>query len=490
MTAPTPSSHPLPETFRDCLDFLYRRNQFSVKLGLESINALLDCLGRPDRGMTFLHVAGTNGKGSVCANLAALLGAAGHKRVGLYTSPHLVSFRERILVDGEPIPADWIVAWLRGAMGYILELNTTYFECVTAMALDYFKAARCEAVVLETGLGGRLDATNAVQSALTVVTSISLDHTSILGNTREAIWGEKIAILKPGIPMVVREDGPHLLAALEAKAAALGCPVYTLRDYPWTEVPAGLPGAGPPGAGDGAANRTAQAAIHGDPGALAGGNALRFQGRYATYVLPASLRSEAHQRENLALSLLAMEIFLKGPLPVPALLVPALRASKVPGRTQLLEESGMLPLILDGAHNPGGMAALKAHLRLKFPDRRIVALFSVMRDKDFAAVFRSVKGFASDILFLSLEDRYPRALSYADLEAALSSEERKGLRPFPLEAVALENLLRIPASHAEGEAPYDLAVACGSLYLLGEVIPMLLPHYRGLERFRQFVGES
>ena len=108
----------LPETYRDCLAFFFARNQFAMKLGLDNIHALLDRLGRPDKGMTFLHVAGTNGKGSVCANLAALLGAAGYARVGLYTSPHLVSFRERILVDGEPIPADFIVAWLRHAPGF------------------------------------------------------------------------------------------------------------------------------------------------------------------------------------------------------------------------------------------------------------------------------------------------------------------------------------------------------------------------------------
>jgi dihydrofolate synthase/folylpolyglutamate synthase len=313
MTAPS-GSNPilptLPETYRDCLDFLFARNQFSIKLGLETINALLDRLGRPDAGMTFLHVAGTNGKGSVCANLAALLGAAGYAKVGLYTSPHLVSFRERILVDGEPIPAKWIVGWMRGAMPDILDLNATYFECVTALALSYFRFRGCSAVVLETGLGGRLDATNAVTPALTVITSISLDHTSILGDTVEAIWREKIAILKPGVPMVVMEDRRHLLAELEGLAAAKGCPVVVLRDFPLAETAADL----------------------------------AFHGRYAVYTLPASLRPEAHQRANLALSLLAMEIFLGRALPPAEALIPALRASRVPGRTQLLEAPGMLPV--------------------------------------------------------------------------------------------------------------------------------------------------
>jgi dihydrofolate synthase/folylpolyglutamate synthase len=443
----------MTRAYRDCLDFLFARNQFSIKLGLETINALLDRLGRPDAGMTFLHVAGTNGKGSVCANLAALLGAAGYRSVGLYTSPHLVSFRERILVDGEPVPADWIVGWMSGAMPAILELNATYFECVTAMALSYFRSRGCQAVVLETGLGGRLDATNAVTPALTVITSISLDHTSILGDTVEAIWREKIAILKPGVPMVVMEERPNLLAELAVLAASKGSPVFKLGDFPMAETD---------------------------------GN-LEFHGRYATYVLPSSLRPEAHQRANLALSLLAMETFLGRALPSADALIPALLGSRVPGRTQLLEAPGMLPVLLDGAHNPGGMAALEAHLLRAYPGKRIVALFSVMRDKDVAGVYASIRGFASRVLFLPLDGKFPRALPYAELEGALASPRSIPIRvpePMPLEAGPLEALLR------DREGGFDLAVFCGSLYLLGEVIPLLLPHYPGLGWFRQFQADA
>lgn len=469
----------LPETYRDCLDFLFRRNQFSIKLGLETINALLDRLGRPDAGMVFLHVAGTNGKGSVCANLAALLRVCGYERVGLYTSPHLVSFRERILVDGEPVPAAWILAWLRRAMDAILDLNATYFECVTAMALDWFRERKCEAVVLETGLGGRLDATNAVLSALTAVTSVSLDHTAILGGTVEEIWREKIAILKPGVPMVVREERPELLAELYAKAEAAGSPVIAMGDLPWSDD----------------------------------GRVLTFHGRYDTYVLPCLIRPGRHQRDNLALSLVAMETFLKGPLPPASVLVPALEASRVPGRAQLLEAPGWAPVLLDGAHNPAGIEALGEYVRMAYPQDRITALFSVMRDKDFAAVYRGIRGFASRVLFLSLEGRFPRALSFAELSDALTPEEREGLEPFPLEATALETLLRRPSATDDGKTPpgaspagasppgaspavpvsgmeFDRAVVCGSLYLLGEVIPMLMPRYPQLAWFRQFEGET
>jgi dihydrofolate synthase/folylpolyglutamate synthase len=458
---PTDSAIPLPATYRDCLDFLFKRNQFSIKLGLDTINALLDRLGRPDRGMPVLHVAGTNGKGSVCSNLAAMLRAAGYRRVGLYTSPHLVSFRERILVDGEPIAAEWIVEWLRGAMPDILELNATYFECVTAMALGWFKARGCEAVVLETGLGGRLDATNAVRSAVTAVTSISLDHTAILGNTVEEIWREKIAILKPGAPMVVQEGRSHLLSELRAKAQAAGSPLIEAVEYPWR----------------------------------AEDDSVAFLGRYDTYVLPSALRPEAHQRDNLALSILILEAFLKGPLPPPQALIPALEAARVPGRTQLLEAPGMLPVMLDGAHNPGGIAALEAHLRRAFPGRRILALFSVMKDKDVTSVYRGIRGFASKALFLPLDAKFPRAMPFADLERALGEDaaagaETRALRPFPLEAAALERLLAASGPGSAAGEGFDLAVICGSLYLLGEVIPMLWNRYPQLAWFRQFEGEG
>ena len=450
MTASASPSPSLPETYRDCLAFFYGRNQFALKLGLDNIRALLARLGNPGQGMVFLHVAGTNGKGSVCANLAALASVCGYHRVGLYTSPHLVSFRERIQVDGEPIPADYIVAWLRRAQPVILELQATYFECVTALALDYFRARDCEAVVLETGLGGRLDATNAVTPALTVITSISLDHTAILGNTVEAIWKEKLGILKPGVPMVVREDRPSLLAELDARAAAAGSPVFRWADHPWEESPPG---------------------------------SLKFHGCYATYELPADLREEAHQRENLALSLLAMEIFLGRALPPAEALIPALRAARVPGRTQLLEAPGLPPLLLDGAHNPGGIEALASHLARAFPGRRIHAAFAVMQDKDYSAVIRTVLGFAERIRFIPLGEEFPRALAFAELEAALSPEERARVELFPLAGASLEAWLRAPAGGP------DLIVACGSLYLLGKLIPWLAPFYPGLAWFRRFADE-
>lgn len=452
----------LPETYQDCLDFFFARNQFAIKLGLDIIHALLEKLGRPDAGMIFLHVAGTNGKGSVCANLAALLKATGRKRIGLYTSPHLVSFRERILVDHEPIPSVFILDWLRRAHGFILELNATYFECVTALALDYFKSKECEVIVLETGLGGRLDATNAVLPALTVITSISLDHTTILGDTVEAIWGEKIGILKPAVPMVVQESAPHLLQVLRTKASEFASPVFALDQNAWSRF---------------------------------GDSDLQFHGRYATYTLPSSLRPESHQVENLALSLLAMEVFLSGPLPPGEALLPFLTNAKLPGRTQLLQSQNCKPVLLDGAHNPGGMDALAAYIHKEFPHRNILALFAVMRDKDYLEVFRQVLTFADQVGFISLEKKFPRALPYSELVAGLSKEEQAKVISFNPNPISIDEILKNRTKEKMDSETLemqkaDLVVVCGSLYLLGEVIPMLLPYFKDLSWFRQFLMDG
>jgi dihydrofolate synthase / folylpolyglutamate synthase len=192
------------QSYSSALSWLFARNQFAMKLGLENPRRLLAALGNPEQGGTFLHVAGTNGKGSVCAALAAMLPALGLRRVGLYTSPHLVSFRERIRVDGAPVPVRYVTDWLNRNMPVLEEFNPTYFEIVTAMALCWFRESGCEAAVLETGLGGRLDATNVVAPRATAITSIALDHTAILGDTLEAILREKLGIVKPKGPHVRR----------------------------------------------------------------------------------------------------------------------------------------------------------------------------------------------------------------------------------------------------------------------------------------------
>ncbi|MHB1847279.1 MAG: bifunctional folylpolyglutamate synthase/dihydrofolate synthase, partial [Deltaproteobacteria bacterium] len=202
-----------------------------IELGLERIQALLTALDRPDRAYPSLHVAGTNGKGSTCAMAAAALCAAG-KRTGLYTSPHLNRFEERIQIDGVPIDEPSLqrgVAELRRASAGI---PLTYFEAGTALALWWFREARVDAAVLETGLGGRLDATNAVTPVAVAVTALGLDHTEILGPTLADIAREKAGIFKPGIPAVVASPAPGAGPVLAGRALEVGCPLLVEgRDF-------------------------------------------------------------------------------------------------------------------------------------------------------------------------------------------------------------------------------------------------------------------
>ncbi|MBP6444456.1 MAG: hypothetical protein KA267_10575, partial [Gemmatimonadales bacterium] len=198
--------------YQDALDFLFPRTT-QIKFGLDTTRALLDALGNPQRQYATIHVAGTNGKGSTASLIAEALGAAGF-RVGLYTSPHLVSFRERIRVDGTPISEAAVAAWTALLQPTIVASGATFFEATTAIAFADFAARGVEIAVVEVGLGGRLDSTNVLEPLVTVVTHIALDHQRYLGDTLEAIAAEKAGIAKPGVPFVVGDPDPAIVAML------------------------------------------------------------------------------------------------------------------------------------------------------------------------------------------------------------------------------------------------------------------------------------
>ncbi|HEX2612942.1 MAG TPA: cyanophycin synthetase [Fibrobacteria bacterium] len=436
-------------TYSSALSWLYARNQFAIKLGLDNTRGLLAALGNPEQGLDFLHVAGTNGKGSVCAALAAMLPALGVQRVGLYTSPHLVSFRERLRVDGEPVPVAWVAAWLNRHVDLLEARGSTYFEIVTAMAFCWFRERDCRAVVLETGLGGRLDATNVVSPRATAITSISLDHVAMLGDTLEAIQSEKLGIVKVGVPLVI--DEPRTGLAARAEAVARGASASFLNAPERLEARMG------------------------------GGWTLR--GRFADYALPADLRTEDYQLRNAALAVLTLEAWRGEALPPEAAWMPALRAARMPGRMQRLDSPDHIPVLLDAAHNPAGAEALAAALSKTPGGARRRVFFSAMRDKDVPAVARALSGISGDLVFVNLSARYPRALSGDEARALLPTEGFPGLKVIRPEGGELEPLLRSGAGVEE-------AVFCGSLFLLGEVIPLLANFYGGLGEFAQMHRED
>lgn len=319
---------PPPEPgFQDSLDYLYGLQQFGIKLGLDNIRELLRRLGHPERTFASVHVAGTNGKGSVCAALAEILHQAGI-RAGLYTSPHLHEFTERIRVGRDLIdPAQ--VARLTAELRALAEdIPATFFEFTTALALQYFARRQVPWVVLETGMGGRLDATNAVTPRLTIITSLCRDHAGHLGDGLARIAGEKAGIIKPGIPLVCAAQPAEALAVIAERAAAQGAPLHLAgRDF------------------------TCQP--------LAGGLAFSGLGLELAVARPGLVGG--HQVENLGLALAAAALLRRQGVQLsdPAL-VAGTSVVRWPGRLEWWRDRQ--DLLLDGAHNEGGARSLADYL--------------------------------------------------------------------------------------------------------------------------------
>jgi dihydrofolate synthase/folylpolyglutamate synthase len=315
--------------FPESLDYLYGLQQFGIKLGLENIRELLERLGGPQGDYRIVHVAGTNGKGSVCACLAEILKAGGY-RVGLYTSPHLHSFTERIRVNGRAI-TESEVARLTAELRLRAEgIPATFFEFTTALALHHFRRRKVDFAILEVGMGGRLDATNAVTPLVSVITPVCRDHARHLGSDLSSIAREKGGIIKPGIPVVVGPQPAEALAVLEETAAGCRAPLL-LYDRDFTAVPCPEGGF----------------SFHGTEFSLA---ELRP-------ALPGN-----HQARNLSLALAVGGILRSQGVNLPE---GAMRAGvervRWPGRLEWWE--GGREILLDGAHNEGGAAVLAEFLR-------------------------------------------------------------------------------------------------------------------------------
>ena len=316
------------------LAFLYPRTT-TIKFGLETTRALLAELGDPHLVMPAIHIGGTNGKGSVAALVAAALGEAG-LRVGLYTSPHLVSFRERMLVGDVPVSEAAIAMWTGRLRPLILEREATFFEATTAIAFADFAARGAEVAVVEVGLGGRLDSTNVVRPMVSAVTRIARDHTKYLGDSLEEIAREKAGIAKPGAPFVIGETDPGLVEALAAGARSAVQELEPGARADVRIVPAGRTWNGPLG--------------------LAG----------------------PHQRRNAAVATAVLEALPAPYRPAADAAARAFAVTRVPGR---LDRRGIW--LFDVAHNPDGVRALVAALRADPPPRPLHALVSILGDKEW-----------------------------------------------------------------------------------------------------------
>jgi dihydrofolate synthase/folylpolyglutamate synthase len=339
-------------TYNDALDFLYARTTGIWKLGLERVEAFLHSLGDPHRELRALHVAGTNGKGSVCATLDAVLRAKG-LRVARYTSPHLVDFRERFLIDGVPVAADRIVDFVDRWTPEVERLGATFFEATTAMAFSLFAEAKVDVAVIETGLGGRLDATNVLVPLVAGVTTIGIDHVEYLGATREEIAYEKAGIFKRGVPAVIGDPAPDIRALLARHAREHGAtPIRIVYD-------------------EGAPQRVKVSA---------GGTAFDLARNGQPTHLSTPLLG-AHQAATATVAL-AMLDALPGDLnPTLPDVERGLSRVVLPGRYQRWGK-----YIFDVAHNPDGATTLASTMAAVTPSRPVVAVLSVLADKDWKGI--------------------------------------------------------------------------------------------------------
>lgn len=401
-----------------------------IDLKLERVEEAAAALGHPERAAPTVHVAGTNGKGSTAAMLAAMLRAGG-RRVGLFTSPHLVSFRERIVVDDVPISEEEVVegiARLRRALGDAAGL--TCFEVTTLLAWCVFAEHGVEVAVLEVGLGGRLDATNVVTPEVAVITNVGRDHEAYLGSELATIAREKAGIIKPGIPVVSGASGAAA-AVVAARAAELASPLDEL------------------GVG-----------FTLDAGGGAGLSYRSPAGRRAPLRL--ALRGTFQQR-NAALAIRALEVaprLTPGPDAVRA----GLERVRWPGRLQVVSSAPLV--ILDGAHNGAGMEALTAEVQSLAAGRRVRVLFGVMRDKAWEDMLRRLSGVAAEIVLT--RPRQARAADPAMLAASVTGA-------FRVDADPVRAFERLVASSAAD----DVVVVTGSLFLIGDVLPAVDPGLAG-----------
>lgn len=408
-------------TFARALAILEERQETRIELGLERVRAHLARLGDPHLKVPAFHVAGTNGKGSTCAMLASVLRAAGYK-TGLYTSPHLLGVRERVKVDGRPIPEKEFAAAMEKALAADPQKRLTYFELLTSVAFQHFAAAGCDVTVLETGLGGLLDATNVVPAPLAaIVTSVDYDHQAYLGRTLAAIARQKAGIFKPGRP-AVRPALPVL-----ARAAKRGEAVVVRR--PWASVST-----------DWKRGRQTLQAPNGR--------------RYALSLLGAK------QGWNAALARAAVDA---SGLPVSeAAWAKGLARVEWPARFEPIELGGKT-LVVDGGHNPEAARALAATWKASPFSKKPARFFlGLMKDKDAAGVLGPLAPFVRDAVVVRPPS--PRALDPMELAGHVR-------RAAPKARVTVESDPATAIGHwlRDARAP-KTAVCAGSLYLAGAAL--------------------
>lgn len=411
----------------EAVALIHQRAWTGRKPGLERTQALLARLDHPELALRYVHITGTNGKGSTAAMVAAVLRAAGY-RTGLFTSPHLYRFHERMQVDGEEIPDDVLGELTQRVLDIAqgMDDHPTEFELMTAVGLLWFQRQGCDLVVLEVGLGGRLDSTNVIPAPeVAVLTNLGLEHTQELGDTLTLIAGEKAGIIKPGCRAVLYRQGAEATAVVEAACRAHAVPLTQTDPAALTVHQTGL---------------TGQTFSY------------RGQGPYHIALLG------GHQRQNAMTALDTVDALRQAGWSIAQeAVVRGLAAARWPGRLELVRRAP--DFIVDGGHNPQCLDALMDALEGLYPGKKLIFLTGVLADKDYPAMLRRAAGLAK--AFVAVTPDSPRALPAGELAQLLSGY---GLPVTVRDTVAQG----VDAALAQAGAD-DVICAWGSLYSVGEI---------------------
>jgi dihydrofolate synthase/folylpolyglutamate synthase len=408
----------------DHLAALYRLRRFGIKLGLATISRLMRGLGNPQDRFSSIHIAGTNGKGSIAAFLSSVLAHGGYK-VGLYTSPHLVRFNERIQINGCPI-SDKDVARVAEAVQRVYTQGEppTFFECATAMALYHFASEGMDWAILETGMGGRYDATNVVHPEVSVISNISMEHQEYLGNTLAKIAREKAGIIKRGAGVVTGARQKSALRVIEQVATEKEVPLYRLGK---------------------------EIRIRKDKGAF---TYLGISRRWPRVKI--GLIGD-HQVTNAALALGALELLLeKGLYLTDEAVYAGLAATRWPGRLEVFSREPFI--LLDGAHNPSAVKTLKKFLENSFPSRRLTMVVGILEDKAWKPMLRDLVAVADRMILT--KPQYERAADPHELASFV--------RPFKQDLVVIPKLPDAISFALDETGNADAVCITGSLYTVGD----------------------
>jgi len=429
----------------EVLEFIHGTSWMGVNPGLSRIAELMGLLGDPQKSLKFIHIAGTNGKGSTAAMLASVLAEAGYK-TGLYTSPPIHKINERMQINGRHISDEELikVASLVGGQVRLQKDPTTVFETMTAIALLYFHRQNCDIVVFEVGMGGRLDATNIIPTPeVAVITSIGLDHMEVLGDTVEKIAGEKAGIIKPGGTVVCHPQAESVEGVIREKCRKESASCTFVNENEITLIETSLDGQRfdfiMPGEGQHAS--------------------VGFSNATQNFTIPLLGN---HQLRNAAVAITTIEALREKGWKISA---DALRVGLCktfwPGRFEVMRKSPVF--IIDGAHNPQGVQTAVDNLSALFPGKKPLFIFGVLQDKDFEKMLEILAPIAGRFLTITPPDS--RALPAADLAEILSN---RGIPATPCETI------QRAVSHAiEISAPEDIICAIGSLTTVGAIREIL-----------------